>query len=327
MRSIRPTRRFLPVLLLFLVAAGAGRCGKNPAAPGDPSNPGNTSNASGGTVKGIVIAADGVTRIGLVTVSLSGGTQSTTTDAQGAYTLTGLPEGPHTLQAKRGNFGASVSVTVKSNDTVTAPDAILTAIKKLAFVPGSNDSVEVLIRQFGNTIDELAATQLSDAGTLNQYGMIFLDCGLDQKPLANPATASTILAWIRAGGFLYASDQAFGYLYQMVPNDFTLLGSGDVQQISATVADSELKTFLNQSSVQVNYDLPGWVALQSVAAGAKIFLNGSYVYNEGTATTQNRPLAMSFVEGSGHILFTTFHNAADATPDQVKVLRFFIYFQ
>ena len=42
--------------------------------------------------------------------------------------------------------------------------------------------------------------------------------------------------------------------------------------------------------------------------------------------TQNQPLAIAFSYGSGHVVYTTFHNEAGVTIDQLAVLRYFIYY-
>lgn len=317
-RTLRTQVSTLVVLLGIAMTTGMGCGSKNPAGPGEPS--GNT-----GAVKGVVVAADGVTRIGLVTVGLASGSPSTTTDAQGAYTLNGVPEGAQTLQARRGNFQTTLGVTVTKNATVTAPDAKLQPTKKLGFVSGAYDSVQNLIKQWGNSIDEVLSSNMSASSVLNQYAMLFLNCGLDLVYLDDPATTDALLAWVRAGGTLYASDQAVQYLQRMLPADFGSYDSGNQQLITANVIDNDLKTFLGKSDPKINYALDFWIGLQSASARSKVFLTGNYAYLSGNAT--NRPLAFAITEGAGKILYTTFHNENGATPDQVQILRFFVYFQ
>ena len=59
------------------------------------------------------------------------------------------------------------------------------------------------------------------------------------------------------------------------------------------------------------------------AAGAAVLLRGSYT--AGGSPRVNQPLAFIVPHGTGRLVFTTFHNEAGATPDQIAVLRHFIY--
>lgn len=304
--------RWVQVTLAVSLALVASCSKEGPTGP----------STSTGTVTGVVTAADGVTRIGAATVSLaSTGMPSTTADAQGAYALNGLPAGPQTLRARKGNFEASLSVTVTPGASVVAPSARLTATGRLAYVPGSYDSIERIVRdQLGNTVDQLSTGQLGNAATLAQYRMLFLNCGLSTAPAA---TMSTLLAWVRGGGTLYASDFAMSYVQGMVPNDVPELESGPSQSVSANVTDAGLQAFLGRSSAQIVYDLPGWIGLRQVSARARVLLRGSYQADGGPVS--NRPLAVVFTEGTGKIVYTSFHNEAGVTADQVAILRYFVY--
>src|SRR5688572_906309 len=135
----------------------------------DKKNPNEPSGATG-TVKGIVTAADGITRVGAATVSLaSSGSPSTVADSQGAYTLAGVPTGVQSLKAKKGNFEVVFSVTVRENEIVDAPVAKLVAVGKLAFVPGAFDSIERVVRdELGNAMDQLTSQQLASSSVLSQ---------------------------------------------------------------------------------------------------------------------------------------------------------------
>jgi hypothetical protein len=39
-----------------------------------------------------------------------------------------------------------------------------------------------------------------------------------------------------------------------------------------------------------------------------------------------QPLAISITHGTGRVVYTTFHNEAGVTADQLAVLRYFIFF-
>ena len=52
-------------------------------------------------------------------------------------------------------------------------------------------------------------------------------------------------------------------------------------------------------------------------------------YDQETFTSQtfqNQPLAIAITHGQGRVVYTTFHNEAGVTQDQLAVLRYFIHF-
>lgn len=64
-----------------------------------------------------------------------------------------------------------------------------------------------------------------------------------------------------------------------------------------------------------------------MSTAATVLLQGSYTVDGGTMTAQNKALAFVVTEGQGRLVYTTFHNEAAATQDQMAVLRYFIYYQ
>ena len=258
---MRRNSKLSVLLVLSVLSVFGASCTKK-----NPMNPGST-----GTVVGIVTAADGVTRIGFATVSLaSTGTPSTTADVQGAYTLGGVPTGSQSLRAKKGNFEILFTVNVTENATTTAPTAKLASIGKLAFVPGIWDSIQTIVRdQLGNPMDQLTASQLGTTSTLNQYRMIFLNCGLDTGPAFSSSTIAALLAWVRAGGTLYASDYAMDYVQAMLPGDIQQLEYSPSQTITATVSDAGLQSFIGKSTASIRYDLSAWIGLRQISSAPR----------------------------------------------------------
>lgn len=320
---MNPTRRVPPpstrmpgtlvVLVTLLLVAG---CSKNTTGP-----------SGGGTVTGRVTAADGRTAIARATVAVaSTNAPSTLTDGSGSYTLSGVPSGTQSLRARRGNFERTFLVDVREGETVTAPVAALQPSGKLAYVPGFFDSIERVVRdQLGNPMDQLSASQLGSAGTLSQYRMIFLNCGLDTAPVfLGSSGASTLLAWVRGGGVLYASDFALEYIVRMLPSDNIRYDGGRAETITASVTDAGLQAFIGRSSVQIRYDLSGWYSPTSLPSRARVLLRGTHQTSTGAA---ERPLAFVIDEGAGRIVYTSFHNESGVTTDQIDVLRYYIYIE
>jgi hypothetical protein len=279
-----------------------------------------------GDVTGLITAADMTTPIPGVTVAPWGFTGPTAvTNQQGRYVITGLPIGPRTLLATRGHFAGKVPIDVLGNVLTEQPPGVLLPSGKLAYIPGSFDSIEKVVRdRLRNPIDQIAVADLANPAVTSEYAMIFLNCGLDASRASDPATIANLRAYIDAGGIIYASDYAMSYAQALFPADFiSVAANGDTQTASAQVTNPDLLAFVGKPDAQIYYKLGAWYTLQQLSANAQILLTGTYT--AGGVTESGRPLAVVINSGAGRLVYTTFHNNDAVTDDQLKVLYYFIY--
>lgn len=308
-------RAFVLLSLAFVATA----CGGDPAAP-----------TGEGTVTGVVTAGDGVTPVALATVYAQslGASSGTTSDASGSYTLPGVPAGQQLIVAEKGNFRSTTSVNVAPNATTTAPAAKLAPTGKLGYVQGAYDSIEDIIQDLGYAAESVTHSGLASSATLSQYKMIFLNCGAGVS--TSSATVNALKAWVQAGGTLYASDWELDVVQAMFPEHILGIGSGDEQVITATITNTDLQQFTGKATASIAYDLGAWKMLQSISATPSVLLRGTVTgYDEVTfepQTFQNQALAIAITHGQGRVVYTTFHNEAGVTADQLAVLRFFIHY-
>jgi hypothetical protein len=278
-----------------------------------------------GDLTGLITAADMTTPIpGVVVAPWGFAGPTATTNSQGRYTLQGLPIGPRTLLATRGVFTAKVPVDVMGNLLTEQPPGVLVPSGKLAFVDGAYDSIEAIVRdKLRNPMSQITVADLSNPEITSQFDMIFLNCGLDASRASDPATIANLRQWISDGGILYASDWASDYAQALFPEHFISIGgSGDVQTAPGTITSQSLLDFVGKTDVQIRYDLGAWKTLDAVSAQTIVLLTGSYTAG---GAAQTGPLAVVVDYGAGHLVYTTFHNEAGVTDDQLKVLYYFIY--
>ena len=74
--------------------------------------------------------------------------------------------------------------------------------------------------------DQLAAV-LADLAQMQQYDLIFLNCGADEFPLwtDRAAAATKVRAYVEGGGRLYVTDLAYDYVEQAFPAAIDFIGS------------------------------------------------------------------------------------------------------
>lgn len=276
-----------------------------------------------GTVIGRVTAANGVTPVPSVSVYLeyAGPSTAVLTDSRGDYMFENVPVGTHVVHADKGNFHATDTVVVVGGGwTNLSPAVRLTAVGELAYVDGSYDSIEDLIKNLGYTAKKLELADLASPAVLAQYRMIFLNCGANVPESA----AAPLLEWVANGGTLYASDWELDVVQAMFPEDVLNVSSAPSQNITGTITDGGLEQFVGKPSVQIAYDLSAWKTLSQVSNTPTVLVRGTIATDQDGS--QNQPLAIAFSYGSGHVVYTTFHNEAGITADQLVVLRYFIYY-
>ena len=311
-----------------------------------------TSPGSGGptgVVEGVVTAANGTTPIqgALVRLaspapappggsvpgfsSVAAGTSNyegpeATTDNEGRFVLEGVPVGPQLLVATRGVFQAQIPVLVVAGATVEAAPLALDATGRLAYVPGEFDDIQSIVRnELGTELDEIDFADLANPAVTSQYRFIFINCGADFDVIDVSALVDNLRNYLASGGALYVSDLELWLVEALFPGDVQGGADGDEGGVTAEVVSPTLRDFLpgNPQTVNIMFNLDGWDAVTEHSALAEVLLRGNYDTFDGPV--QNGPLAIAIEHGDGQLVYTSFHNNAAATADQVGVLMYFIY--
>lgn len=299
-----------------------------------------------GTVTGVITAANGVTPVPGATVGLASPLANgkiagfekrkletildqgfiidpdgptTTTDGQGRFTLEGVPTGTVTLGAKAGAFEAMFTVEVSENEIVDSGSVGVDAIRKLGHVTGSFDSIQNIVASLGSETERILAANLSNPELLAEYDIIFMNCG---SGTYNEERAQVLRQYVEAGGTLYVSDLDYRYVEAIFPGDVEF-GSGGSQTIEAQIQSQLLQQYVQSSTLDITYNLGGWIRVTGVSGGGSsdVLLRGQP--NEIESGTE--PLAFTFTRGNGRVIFTTFHNSASASEDQIQVLSYYIF--
>ena len=298
-----------------------------------------------------------------------------TTDNTGSYAFEGLPTGEHEVRVTSGSFNQRFRVGLMDGDdqdltTQQGKSCLAADSTRIAVVGGKYDDVEGLLTELGlnfdlkgddETMSSTAIAFLSDLSALNQYDIVFINCGelwasVSQNP-SNPARIAMLNAikdYVLGGGSLYASDLAHPFVEEALPNlidflgdDFDLSEARDgyaPQMLTATVTDPGLIAALGKNTVEVDFPNDpangvfntNWVIMEGALPAVRVFMRGDAQRCPGsvgcsgtpTQSVTNVPLLASYTFGSGgSVVFTSFHNKSQLTLSQdiLNTLRYLIF--
>ncbi|TNF24294.1 MAG: carboxypeptidase regulatory-like domain-containing protein [Deltaproteobacteria bacterium] len=287
--------------------------------------------------------------------------RETRSSADGAWTLTGVPCGSHTVTITKGSFARIFQVTVATGETTDLSGAATKQCFQaggtpIAVLDGAYDDIGVLLIQLGIAFDEYTddgtgdgdiVAFLSDPSALAGYDIVFVNCGGTHgwMPQDHPEVMQHVKDWVLAGGSLYMSDYGWTYgewsfpdaiefqqndsVYSMGSSDSPQLIPGDVT-LTATVADGNMAAYLGKTTMSVTFDQGPQIAPEAAGAGTFAHVVGTFGPLVGLGTGfngQNVPLVLSYVPstGAGRVVYTNFHNDAQATSDMLTLLHYLVF--
>lgn len=220
------------------------------------------------------------------------------------------------------------------------PDVHATAQNLAVTFPDYDDMGAILTRH-GLKFKEIKEADLKNLGDINNYDAIYINCtSTIGTEVVSPEDAKAVGDFVRGGGIVYASDFGASVIEAAFPDkiDFYDLdgdtktnesigaGIGKSGVVEAKITDSGLAAVLGKKSINIDFNLDGWIVIKSVGSGVRVHMSGP-VYVDDPSQPENvnadLPYVVSFSEGSGEVLYTSFHNEVQNTADMEKVLDWF----
>ena len=207
---------------------------------------------------------------------------------------------------------------------------------------------------------------LADATKMAAYDVIFVDCGSKLDSIftgtAKTKIVANVQAFVAAGHSLYASDWAWQIVEAAFPNAIEFYGN-DTSTSKATagpsttagprqgpgptltekkagakpytmngnIVDSGLAAVVGKPTTTIYEDLGTWVVMQSAGTGTTVEIEA--LVNDvapATGTWGTVPLVVRFPSGTGHVVYTSFHNIAvkdaGAPVDDIKAILTYLVF-
>lgn len=285
-------------------------------------------------------------------------TRTAYSDLDGKWTLDNLPgERTYTLYV---TYGTEVldneDVWVGDGETVELeePECFDPLSLKVAIVTGDYDDFDRVLDDLGfanytlidGTDPVVLDGFLENESEMAKYDIIFFNGGFTEEGVIYDSTnaadtvPATVLAnlqmYVQAGGSTYWSDWAYDGVELAWPDRIEFVGAddvhndaqmGDYADVNAAVADASLAEFLGKDYVDIEFDLPVWPPMESVDSSVSIHLSGTVPYSDGLSdyTLSGAPLLVSFNDGSGKVVFSSFRAVRNANSDVLNILQYMMY--
>jgi len=146
----------------------------------------------------------------------------------------------------------------------------------------------------------------------------------EARPEIVDRVKKSLREYVGRGGTLYASDWRLELLATAFPEFFDepKAGWGEVLPIRAEVVDPGLQKWLGRS-VDLRFDMPSWRPAAFAGKGVTTYLQGEYTHARGTREVA--PLLVSFPFQEGMVVFTAFHNEAQNSEIERKLLHYLVF--
>lgn len=295
-----------------------------------------------GLLGGTVNSGNGSLALGDATVTQSTGDgdansliviDSTTTDANGHYQFTNVTTGSKILIFRKGVFADTMFLNIQNDQIYEGVNSYLNKIdgnKKFGYLYGERDSIQSVVQGLGYNIDLLPISSFGNYNILKNYEILFINSGSQAISSQFLGNANVISQFIDSGGKVYSSDWAIQLLLQL---NLGLQGvsdfEGDIQSITSTVLDSNLRFFISSNTALIKYNSNSWNSLNTIffPRNFNFYTEGTYTIDSGGATISNQSLSFSTEVGQmgGKVIYTTFRKEPNIPADMIKILQFYIY--
>ncbi len=158
--------------------------------------------------------------------------------------------------------------------------------------------------------------------------LLFLNCGSSDIPepripmtycapysdLQEPKLPDLLEKYVASGNILYASDLTASLLVDTFPGLFSFRDYGGLpEEHTAEVTDKELSIIVGYT-IRITFDLGSWAVLESISKGETILRSK----NSGL------PIMVMVPYKQGKIFYTCFHNHAQISDTEEKLLKLLV---
>ena len=175
---------------------------------------------------------------------------------------------------------------------------------KMAVTTASMDDIGSVLSGLGF---DWSSYQIGSLLGNNRPDVLFVNCGSD-------VTDADLPRFVETGGVVYISDHAyrdFDAIAIAAKQPSTINLSGRAGTYKATVEDQDLAFYLGVKSLDIEFDMGSWAEINVAPNNARILLK-----------VEGKPILLSMRYGKGSAIFTSFHNSAQKSDIEMKLIQF-----
>ena len=360
--------------------SGANNGGNDGANNGGNGEANNTTPAPGecgpGSIVGQTCRPDGQVLPG-AEITLIGDdcdgqefTMETVADQDGFYEFEDVDAGTHTVRIEAGSFFAEEPILVRKDEQTNwvSSDAKLCLEGSgvpIAVIEGAYDDIggilggmdieyDVVGSDMGSGMsfllgDNEAADFLSDINEMNQYNILFIECGSLWSDLSGGGfdnffgggsdvdtdeILDNLRQFVESGNSLYVSDQAQPFIQKGLPDAVQFYNDsggaagprvGDAQDIQADVVSNEMQAVIGPGPTLINFNLAGVAIAEDGGPTSTVHFRGD-VESTQAGLIHDAALMLTYDDPvGGRAIFTSFHNSAQPAGDMEDILESMIF--
>ena len=216
--------------------------------------------------------------------------------------------------------------------------------------------------EFDDVTDLFAINPATNMPRIAEFDIVFVNCGADTMLFESDENLATLRTYVQNGGVLYATDWAYDFVEQSIPEYLRFAGESDANPaqphglgeaqiglsditISATVRDPLLAAWLDgvtcngdeacrggNGSLHIEGFLGGWAVMEGAhsALASVVSAHVSGIVPDVGPPDQERPLSVAFPFGEGQVIYSSYHTVHEGESStsfypQERVLQYLVF--
>lgn len=232
--------------------------------------------------------------------------------------------------------------------TLDDPDALNAKPLRLGVTPVEYDDMGKLLDTLGEgyRYQHVLMDDLLDYDRIKDIDVLFFTCGGVPRAWLGYRVGSgernsqgvfqgrkeildrmrgALRTFVARGGTLYASDWQYQLVAIAFPEfvDTVRAAKGAAQTVKARVVDPGLKRELGAEQIELRFDKDAWRPAAFIGGEIHAYLRATYQTQDHQK--QETPLLVEFPYQNGNVIFTSFHNEAQNSQLELKLLRYLVF--
>ncbi|HQU46695.1 MAG TPA: hypothetical protein PK867_28070 [Pirellulales bacterium] len=186
--------------------------------------------------------------------------------------------------------------------------------------PWGFDNIGEVLKKMGQGFEheKIGWGKIKSPEAIRGCDVLFVNCAFRFGFGYGRRVAPALRNFVEQGGVLYASDWAVAGVQAAFPEMVEYDMKGDKGQIPCNVVDRGLQEIVGKQ-LDVHFDTSWW-RMTKVNSAARVYVDAAIE----KGPQQRLPIIVGFTHGAGHVLCTAFHNKAQVSEQESRLLRFLI---